>query len=441
MPRRSADRPWLHSRSGFWCATVEGRRVYLDHDYKVACRKLTALLKEAKQRAAGKLEWLDRSFAELVDLFLDHVEQTRKPTTFTGYKARLTRALTVLGTRVRIGEMGKRHLAQIEAAMPNSLSPTTVRDTLTTVQTVFGWALKNEIVEVNPLAGYAKPAARVRTRIISDKEFQDLLRAADRNPAFRRVLLALRLTGCRPGEIRKLTWDMVDLDQGLWVFPDHKSITRQRRPRPRVVPLPGVIWKLCRRLAARRPSGSASVFLNMLGKPYSKDCLVKIFTRLRHRAHIGVKAGERIVLYSNRHTFATECAGRVADIELAELLGHTTTQMIPRYTHFNVERLREIRRRAESAPLSWGKCFRTTRPLPRRREDATDCPSDAAGDSAHSCSTASTTDNGTLIVAPYRPADGIRNAPGSLPLSTNARTRSGLTLQRSASCPRVRAVD
>ena len=88
---------------------------------------------------------------ELVDLFLDHVQQTRKPTTYAGYKARLTRALKVLGTRVRVGEMAKRHLAQIEAAMPRTLSPTTVRDTLTAVQTVFGWAVRNEFVEFNRL--------------------------------------------------------------------------------------------------------------------------------------------------------------------------------------------------------------------------------------------------------------------------------------------------
>lgn len=349
MPRRPSDRPWLHSKSGFWCATIDGRRVYLDHDYKVACRKLAASIREAKARAAGKSDWLDRPFCELADVFLDHIQSTRKPTTFSGYKARLTRALEVIGTVVRVGEMGKRHLAEIESAMPRELSPTTVRDTLTSVQTVYGWAVRNEFVDFNPLVGYRKPAARMRTRVITDKEFQSLLRAAGRNPAFRRVLLALRHTGCRPGEIRKLTWEMVDLEKGLWILPDHKSITRQRRPRPRVIPLPPVIWKLGRQLASKRLAGSDRVFLNMWDKPYSKDCLVKVFTRLRERAGIGLKAGERIVLYSNRHTFATECAGRIADIELAELLGHTTTQMLPRYTHFNAERLQEIRTRASSS--------------------------------------------------------------------------------------------
>ncbi|MBX7169230.1 MAG: site-specific integrase [Pirellulales bacterium] len=347
MSRHAVDRPWLHKASGFWCATIEGRRVYLDHDYKVACRKLRGLIADAKRRAAGAEEWLDRPFAELADKFLDHIQHARKPQTYLGYQARLERALKLLGPRLRTGDVRKRHLAEIEAALPKSLSPSTVRDTLATVQFVFGWAVRNEYLDLNPLVGYRKPAGKSRSRIINDDEFQALLRAATASPAFQRVLIALRQTGCRPGEVRQLTWDMVDLKTGLWILPDHKTITRQRQPRPRVIPLSSVMWKMCRWLARHRRGETNYVFLNMHHKPYKKDCFVTYFSRLRERAGIEVKAGEKVVLYSHRHTFATERAGAVADIELAELLGHTTTQMIPRYTHLNVDRLRDIQRRAE----------------------------------------------------------------------------------------------
>lgn len=122
MSRHPVDRPWLHNASGFWCATIEGRRVYLDHDYKVACRKLRERVADAKRRAAGADEWLDRPFAELADKFLDHIQRARKPQTYLGYQARLERALKVLGPRLRTGDVRKRHLAEIEAALPKSLS-------------------------------------------------------------------------------------------------------------------------------------------------------------------------------------------------------------------------------------------------------------------------------------------------------------------------------
>ena len=43
MPRKPSDKPWPHTPSGYWCATVNGQRAYLDRDYKAACRKLKTL--------------------------------------------------------------------------------------------------------------------------------------------------------------------------------------------------------------------------------------------------------------------------------------------------------------------------------------------------------------------------------------------------------------
>lgn len=262
MPRRAADRPWLHKSSGLWCATVSGRRLYLDRDYRVACAKLKQARAEALRREAGGTEWLDASFGSLTDEFLDDIKARRAPATYTGYRYRLLRALQALGPTLRVGDMRRMHLSKIERAMTGTCSPTTVRDTLATVQAVFEWAVRNDMIEVNPLRGYVKPSARQRSRIIQPDEFQALLRSVRHNKPFLRVLLTLRYTGCRPKELRTLTWDMVDLAEGMWIIPKHKTITTQRMPRPRIVPLPTCVWKLCRWLAQRRPNDSPFVFLN-----------------------------------------------------------------------------------------------------------------------------------------------------------------------------------
>ena len=52
-------------------------------------------------------------------------------------------------------------------------------------------------------------------------------------------------------------------------------------------------------------------------------------------------------MYSHRHTFGTEATGKVSDIELAEILGHTDTRTTRRYVHLNAERLRDSQRRIE----------------------------------------------------------------------------------------------
>lgn len=350
MPKKKSNEPWLHQASGFWCKKVRGKLHYLDRDYCTAKKKLTKLLRELQAGKPSRSDWLDVPLPNLCDEFLDDVKARKAESTFVGYRNRLTRALRSLDVQPRVGEVTKWHLSKIDRALTGAgkYSPTTIRDTIATLQTVFSWACKNELLEDNPIRDYEKPAARERTRIVTPNEFQSLLRGAD--VRFRQVLLALRLTGCRPKEVRTLIWEWVDLDSGLWILPDHKTITQQRNPRPRIIPLPGPILRLCEHLQDTSQSPEHHVFLNSHGKPYSKDCFCRKFDRLRTKVGIKRKAGESLVLYSNRHTFGTNAAGKVTDIELAEVMGHTDTRTTRRYVHLNHDRLRDIQRRIQDQP-------------------------------------------------------------------------------------------
>lgn len=100
MPRKASDKPWLHAKSGFWCITVNGKRAYLDRDYRAACSKLKTLRSEAKRQVAGgRRDWLDASFAELVDEYLSDIKARKKP---GNYSYSLLRALRILGTKVEL---------------------------------------------------------------------------------------------------------------------------------------------------------------------------------------------------------------------------------------------------------------------------------------------------------------------------------------------------
>ncbi|QEG36203.1 tyrosine-type recombinase/integrase [Bythopirellula goksoeyrii] len=345
MSRPSTGKPWLHESSGYWCSSVERKRVYLDKDYKTACRKLRQLRSERKKAEQGaSSEWLTAPISDLADEFLDDILARRKPSTHTNYCYQLLRALSIIGPSTPVVEIGKLHLAKIEQKMVGRYSPSTIRDTIAVVQTVYGWAVRHDLLFDNPLVGYEKPRGQARTRIVSPAEFQTLLRHSDQS--FRCILLALRWTGCRPVEIRTLVWDWVDLEAGCWILRDHKTITRQRKPRPRIIPLPIPMLKLCKRLSQQNPDPDSFVFLNAHGTPYTKDTLCRKMSRVRKRAGIQMKAGEQLVLYSARHTFGTEASGKVSDIELAELMGHTDVRTTQRYVHIDTDRLKEIQRRA-----------------------------------------------------------------------------------------------
>ena len=346
MARKSSGKPWLHGASGWWCATISGKRKKLDKDYKVACRKLKARLTQAKKGDASAREWLDATFGELSDEYLEHIKATKKAASYRAFRYGILRALRIWGTRLRVCEVRKFHLSKIEQEMSKGeYSPTTIKDTITTVQQVFNWAVEQELLDASPVPKYRKPRARRRSRTISPVEFRALLRHSDRH--FRRFLIALRLTGCRPGELRSLVWEWVDLERGLWIIPEHKTITRQREPRPRIIPLPRAVLMMCKWLARTAHTPEDHVFLNRHGQPYTKDCLTTKMDRIRERAKVGVKGGERIVLYSARHTYGTDGVGKVSDIELAELMGHTEARMTHRYVHLKVEHLQDIQRRVQ----------------------------------------------------------------------------------------------
>ena len=252
MPRKPSDKPWLHKSSGFWCATVNKRREYLDRDFKLACRKLKALRNPTNQAASLSRDWLDATFAELADEFLTDLKDRKGEESCSSYRYRLLRALKVLGPDIRVGELRRFHLKLIERDARSGKSPSTKRDTIGSVIRVFNWAVEFEMLDANPFAGYKKPKGRQRTRIATDNEFWSLLRHS--HPTFRNFLLASRLTGCRPKELRTLIWQWVDLDREVWVLPKHKTIEIQANPRPRIIPLHPLVVQLCRRLARLRMS-------------------------------------------------------------------------------------------------------------------------------------------------------------------------------------------
>jgi site-specific recombinase XerD len=89
-------------------------------------------------------------------------------------------------------------------------------------------------------------------------------------------------------------------------------------------------------LQLRQKQGeSATVFLNEDGQPWTSNALRCRMKRLRERAGIAPdENGEDIVMYTNRHSYATTAvASGVSDRRLAELMGHTDTKTTQRYIH------------------------------------------------------------------------------------------------------------
>jgi hypothetical protein len=81
MPRNRSSKPWLHKPSGYWCSTINAKRVYLV-DYRTACLKLNELRAKELRENAGGTEWIDVPFTTLVSEYLDDVQKRLKANTY-----------------------------------------------------------------------------------------------------------------------------------------------------------------------------------------------------------------------------------------------------------------------------------------------------------------------------------------------------------------------
>jgi integrase len=173
---------------------------------------------------------------------------------------------------------------------------------------------------------------------LTPAEFRALLRCSD--ALFRQVLLVFRYTGVRPAEFCGLTWEQVHWDAHCWVIRKHKTSSRMKEPKPRVILMPPLVEALLR-WRLRRYGQTERVFLNERGRPWTTNALRCRMRRARKKAGIAPdQNGEQVVMYTARHTYATwAVASGVADRRLADLLGHTNTKTTQRYIHLPTDDL------------------------------------------------------------------------------------------------------
>jgi integrase len=203
------------------------------------------------------------------------------------------------------------------------------RCVISSIKRAFNWGVEMELVGRNPFAKLRSRGRANRRRPMTDEEFQVLLRGSDR--AFRRFLIFLKFTGCRPGEAASMRWADVDFEQRAVVLKEHK--TARKTGRPRIIPLvPTVVklllWMRERARANRKEIDQDRVFVNRRGNALSRRWLSLKMQRLRKR--LGLAAG--VTLYGLRHRYGLMGIKNGVNLKLLSLcMGHVRTQMTEHY--------------------------------------------------------------------------------------------------------------
>lgn len=267
-----------------------------------------------------------RTLSQLVDRYIEEVLPT-KPKSERKQKAQLEWWSNEIGVYT-LADTTPAVIAEARDRLQKGREPATVVRYLAALSHAFTVAV-NEWgwLEDNPMRKVRKPKEpKGRVRFLSDDERQRLLAVCEESdcPQLYPVVVLAISTGMRQGEILGLTWSQVDLSRGTILLEDTKNGER------RVVPLVGRANELIATLGKIRRIDTDLVF-HSSAKPSVPVAIRKPWGQAVSAAQL-----EDFKFHDLRHTAASYLAmNGASQIEIAEILGHKTLQMVQRYSHLS----------------------------------------------------------------------------------------------------------
>jgi integrase len=181
---------------------------------------------------------------------------------------------------------------------------------------------------INPVTQISKPReAQGRSRFLSDEERERLLavcRSSESVHLFTIVTLALS-TGMRRGEMLGLKWENVDLQNG------RITLHRTKNGEKRIVPLVGKAYELIKGSYLKLEPEDHDLLFPSPHDPSQPICIRTAWYTAVRRAKL-----ENFRFHDLRHSTASYLAMSGATLlEIADILGHKTLQMVKRYSHLS----------------------------------------------------------------------------------------------------------
>jgi integrase len=205
----------------------------VNRQYTKIGRYPTISLSKARDRARtllaqytlGKTETPTVSFAEARNLFLEASQAKNSPRTVTDYTRLLDR-------HFKFGRLPLKDVTREEITRRlNYLKgvPSERNHAFVAIRVFLNWALREQYIQQNPMAGMQLPArTSPRERILSDYELGIVYKASLDYPyPYGPIVSLLILTGQRRSEIGMLQWDWIDEDKQLITLPS--TVTKNRR--------------------------------------------------------------------------------------------------------------------------------------------------------------------------------------------------------------------
>ncbi len=335
MPAKS--RVWWWSAKKYWATQIDGKRVCLSKgrkNKKSAEAKLDQIIAERQLLSAvdGPI-----SVAALCEQFLDDANEHLAPKTYESYRYSCQLFVDHLGSRAA-HTIKPADIRKFRLHLSKSLNETSQGIVLRSILRCFNWGVGEELIPNHALNKIRKPRGNRRDRYLTDDEFRLMLRATNpknnhrRGAEFRRLLLAMDYTLCRPGELCQLKWSHIRWGENVAILESHK--TRRATGKPKIIAIVPKMMRLLEWIKER--TNSEYVFLNSRGEPWTVNAINQRVQHIRERTGFE----NDVVPYTLRHRAATNSVLRTGNLKMTSLLlGHSSTSTTERYTHIAQQQL------------------------------------------------------------------------------------------------------
>ena len=169
------------------------------------------------------------SFGSLVALFFERNKDNLAAGTIRNYRSIYARDLQDRWANRKATDIKKADvIAVLEHICYDREAPFKSNRTFEFIRRIFNFAIARDIVENNPVRGFAKLAKEQPLERVFTQEEMKAFWAASENqlPHIRAIFRLLLLTGQRPGEIKRMEWAHIDKD--ILTIPAANSKNRRR---------------------------------------------------------------------------------------------------------------------------------------------------------------------------------------------------------------------
>ena len=331
---------------------------------KKELQRQTVLFEEECSRGMAAMSIKFEKFAE--QWFEDYAELNHKDTTLQRERNLSIRTYKAIG-HLRLDKITARDIQKFINSLAKNgtnqktgkpLSYKTIRHHLSFISTIFEYAIKQDVVSINPCSKVTVPKrtengkAVVREKKIYTKEqAKELLKILSESTMMYRVYFTLLLyTGCRKAELLGLEWDDFDYDEQTVHIVRTSNYSKKRgmytdTPKTeksnRIIALPPEVIELVKQFRSERAiyvremgdkwMETERLFTNAEGHPMHSNTPYNWLERLCKRHGLPFYG-----IHTFRHFVASaEIEAGIDPVTVAAMLGHSPPQTtLTTYSHY-----------------------------------------------------------------------------------------------------------